>query len=772
MRRYKRLFAMSPGELAHRIREKAYTQAERFGFSSGVTSAPPAFKAWLAGEPSRRFYGGSHPGLRRRFQTEFPGWVERATRDADDLCRHEIRILNYEPVSLGNDIDWHRDPITGQTWERQFWADYRPEHDPKGRDSKRIHELNRHQHLPRLAKAWWLTGNERYASEAVSQLNGWIDQNATHRGINWQSSLEIAIRSISWMWTMFLLQESPSFDRVSAQRIGDSLFGQLEHVFRHTSRYSSPNTHLIGEASALFIAGMVFQDHPRAAQWLEHGAAVLAGEAEAQVLNDGVHGELSSYYHCYALDFYLQVQVLADRNRYRLPDPVRERVFKMLRFLAHLTRPDGVVPLIGDDDGGRALSLTAGTYRSFNDGLCLGAILFHQGEWKQQARGFFEESLWFLGSGAYDEYLDLECVTPPENHAHFPDAGYTIQRTGWGVYDSQLIFDHGGQGMCTGGHAHADALSLSLFGGGRELLVDPGTFAYNGAPEWREYFRSTQAHNTVEIDGRNQAESGGTFRWNTRWSAKAGFHAERDGIRYIEGEHDGYLALAEGVIHRRRLLHVSGEYWLVADDFRGAGLHTFKFSFHPGPDVESGGIENSSRGFLIREQEGFLLGFVGSGEVNTECLTGSTAPIGGWTSAGYGAKRPVTSIRAAMHAEAPAAAMAFLVPSQSKATLQALPMDDRNVLACRYRHDGFEDLAVFCASDSTIEIDGLEMRGEFFWLRSAGGSLRHVVAVRARSLFDRGRCVFRQSDPGPYFSAVSHSGVKGAENLCVVSAAS
>jgi hypothetical protein len=116
--------------------------------------------------------------------------------------------------------------------------------------------------------------------------------------------------------------------------------------------------------------------------------------------------------------------------------------------------------------------------------------------------------------------------------------------------------------------------------------------------------------------------------------------------------------------------------------------------------------------------------------------------------------------------------MAFLVPSQSKATLQALPMDDRNVLACRYRHDGFEDLAVFGASDSTINIDGLEMRGEFFWLRSAGGSLRHVVAVRARSLFNRGQCVFSQSDPGPYFSALSHSSVKGAENLCVVSAAS
>jgi hypothetical protein len=338
-----------------------------------------------------------------------------------------------------------------------------------------------------------------------------------------------------------------------------------------------------------------------------------------------------------------------------------------------------------------------------------------------------------------------------------------------------LIFDCGGLGMCTGGHAHADALSVSLFGGGRELLLDPGTFTYNSAPEWREYFRSTQAHNTVRIDGRDQAESAGTFRWNTRWRAKPGFRTERDGIRYIEGEHDGYLALAEGVTHRRRLLHV-GEYWLLADDFRGTGPHTFEFSFHLGPDVECSGIEHNSHGFLIREREGFLLGFLGSGEVTSECLTGSVAPIGGWASTGYGAKRPVTSIRAAMRAAAPAAAMAFLVPAQSGATLQAIPTADRNVLACRYRqgafNGGFEDLAVFGSVDSTTIIDGFEMSGEFFWLRSAGGSLRHVAAVRARSLFDRGRCVFEQTEPGPYFSALTDGGVKGDESLCAASAAS
>ncbi|HLW76304.1 MAG TPA: hypothetical protein VKS01_04950, partial [Bryobacteraceae bacterium] len=64
-------------------------------------------------------------------------------------------------MQLGTEIDWHRDPITRVTWPGRFWADYNLEHGPRGCDSKIIHELNRHQHLPRLAKAFHLTGEER-----------------------------------------------------------------------------------------------------------------------------------------------------------------------------------------------------------------------------------------------------------------------------------------------------------------------------------------------------------------------------------------------------------------------------------------------------------------------------------------------------------------------------------------------------------------------------------------------------------------------------------
>jgi hypothetical protein len=239
---------------------------------------------------------------------------------------------------------------------------------------------------------------------------------------------------------------------------------------------------------------------------------LLADAAAAQVLDDGVYGELSSCYHCYALDFFLQAMALAEQNALPLPEPVRRKVGRMLEFLMHLTRPDGSLPLLGDDDGGRALALRNRDYSSFQDGLCVGAILYRRGDFKRQAGSFREEALWLLGPEALEVYRHLEGEEPAETYGRYPHAGYAIQRSGWGALDSHLVLDCGGLGMLTGGHAHADALSVTLFSRGRELLVDPGTYVYNGAPEWRGYFRSTRAHNTVAVDGRDQAEQGGTFR--------------------------------------------------------------------------------------------------------------------------------------------------------------------------------------------------------------------------------------------------------------------
>lgn len=726
----KRLAAMSPAEIAFRLRGRGRSEIEHIGLHQAPELPGSGnFQSYLAGMPTRRFYPSHSDSVRRLVQNTFPHWIDRTIEDADKLCRHEVPLLQMGTVHQGSGINWHRDPVTGQVWERRFWADYRPESDPAGRDPKIIHELNRHQHLPRLAKAYWLTGDERYAAEAVDQMLSWTEQNPPGMGINWQSSLEIAIRTISWLWTLFPILGSKALDGAAAERIGASLFAQLDHVHRHTSLYGSPNTHLLGEATALFIGGLVFRDWEPCLAWLETGAALLTREADSQFLSDGAHGELSSCYHCYALDFYLQALVLGQHNLCYFSEAVHEKIEAGLHFVMHLSRPDGTIPLLGDDDGGRALALASRDYRSFNDGLCSGAVLFQRKDFKHQCGGFAEETLWMLGEDGWNAYCQLESHAPADTRLFCPSAGYYLHRSGWGKLDSHLIFDCGGLGMLTGGHSHADSLSVVLFSGGREFLVDPGTFVYNGAPHWRRYFRSTPAHNTVTIDGRDQAEMGGSFRWNNRIAAQV-TNVRSLPVPYVEAEHHGY----RDVIHRRRIVNVQPGYWILLDDFRGTGEHTFDFAFHFGPEVETSSFTHDGPGLTIWSKQSGLLAMSASATLDATLARGELAPIGGWTSDGYGGKKPSSSLRASFISGVPASVMTLLAPLPKRPVVQRLRVDEGNGIALACADGGVRHIAVFCADGGAVSVAGFRMRGEFFWITMQDAVITNRVAIRASEL--------------------------------------
>ena len=722
----KRLSRMSFHEIAYRLREKGRTELERAAlYSPPLPSRNQGFKSYLATR-TQHFYRGAQWPCRQFVAKNFPQWIDDATRDAGNLCRHEVELLNLGPVNLGSTIDWHRDPYSGRIWERNFWAEYRPEHDPCGRDSKIIHELNRHQHLPRLAKAYFLTGNQRYAAEAVDQMLAWSEQNPTGIGINWQSSLEIAIRSISWMWTLFFLLPSDTLTGSAAEIIGASLFAQLAHIQRHTSLYSSPNTHLIGEAAALFIAGLVFANEA----WRDTGVAVLTSEAEKQIWPDGVYGENSSYYHCYALDFYLQAAILARQIGFPLHG-VNAKLRNMLDVVMHLTRPDGTLPLIGDDDGGRALALHQRTYRSFQDALCIGSILFRKGSFKKTSDGFAQEALWYFGEGAWNEFRSIAERTPRDNQLYCSHAGYLSQRTGWSPSDSHLTFDFGGLGMLTGGHSHADALSVTLFGRGKELLVDPGTFVYNGAPEWRRHFRSTPAHNTVTVDGRDQAAMSGTFRWSTGLECR-GSRLTGLPVDYAEGEHRGYASL--GVTHRRAVAHVPGEYWILLDELRGAGTHSFGFNYHFGPTVEIDCLDYSPESDSViawSQSAGLLLATFLSAPVTAELTRG-------WMSRGYGHKQAISSLRATVEHLAPVQALTVLAACDRRPMVRRLAVESGEAIACAYTFDGAEDIIVLPRSGSDVSVAGFRMTGDFFWTRMSDRTIQNAVAVRSQRFQYRG----------------------------------
>jgi len=134
-------------------------------------------------------------------------------------------------------------------------------------------------------------------------------------------------------------------------------------------------------------------------------------------------------------------------------------------------------------------------------------------------------------------------------------------------------------------HGHADALSFTLSASGRELLIDPGTFAYHTQRQWRDYFRGTAAHNTVRVDGQDQSVGAGNFLWLAHARARAIEFETTPQVDRLLAEHDGYRRLRDPVLHRRelRLEHATATL-TVTDELLCQRSHQVEIFWHFAPD--------------------------------------------------------------------------------------------------------------------------------------------------------------------------------------------
>lgn len=790
-----RLRDMSGNELLHRIVERLSRRvdhARTFYYRSrkpgwrfvrrllDQRGQGPTVLRYLERTAAPRFYLPSSAAHRAELieaiRTRFPCEAHEAVEEARQLCENRVRLLGFGEVALGDDVDWHRDPVTGVRWPRRFGANYDLVARDNVGDPKIIHELNRHQHLPRLGKAFALTGDERFARHALAHIESWIEQNPENRGVNWSSSLEIAIRSLSWLWTLFFILPSEALNERAARRILGSLFAQLHHVHRYLSIYTSPNTHLLGEATALFIAGQVFRGLPFADEWSERGFELIVDEIERQDVG-GVHAELSSYYHCYTVDFFLQAAILAHRNGTTLPDSLWRRLEDEIDFVAHLTRPDGTIPLLGDDDGGRALALSAPDYRSFTDALSTGAVLFARPDWKWAGGALHEETLWLLGADARERYWALEPATPIRRHDDRVDASYFVQRTGWGPRDAHLTFDCGGLGFLGGGHGHADALSVTAYGPEGEILADPGTFVYNLQPRWRDYFRSTAAHNTVVIDGQDQSKPRGTFRWEAPGRAQLSGRHDEGWLQFIEGycENDE----TSSARHRRRVLHIDGEYWLIFDDVGpddGAD-HDVELFYHFAPELHPLELERQEDDHVVHvgsASTGSVFGLTvcGAAPFEAEVIRGRADPPQGWVSRRYGEREEAPTLRAACRGTLPAVFVTLLAPfgaglgtRLTDVEGRASDLDAVPLIRLRHAEPGtsvvltvetpqYTDWIIASPVGRSVRFPHGEAAGELVWLRSRGERLDRFFARGASYLRVRDRVLFDTETPIPHLAQI------------------
>src|SRR5581483_10740843 len=468
LKRWTRLRSMSTHEVVDRSRQQVAARADllRYKFHREVE---PEFRI-PQHRPAFFFSPDSVSSVCEILRERFPQQTAAVIQRAETVCRHHFDLLGHENLHYGPNIDWHLDLVHGKRAPSKPWFEVQYLNFDEVGDSKVTWELNRHQHFVTLAKAYRLSERREFADEIFRQWRNWHTSNPYPIGINWASSLEVAFRSISWIWTYQLLVNTPGLPAAFKQDWLRALWRSGRHIETYLSTYFSPNTHLLGEAVGLFFIGTMCPEIASADRWQQRGWEIIVNQAKRQVHPDGLHFEQSVYYHVYALDFFLHAAVLATLNGIELPKEFERTLERMLDVLATFGRA-GNPPALGDDDGGRLFDPRRNRAEHMLDPLATGAVLFARGDFKFLAREPREETLWLLGEEGVAEFDKLPEKPPSYDSLGFPQGGLYVMA---GAPGEQLVIDAGPQGSLAAGHGHADALSVCVNSGGRNLLVDPG----------------------------------------------------------------------------------------------------------------------------------------------------------------------------------------------------------------------------------------------------------------------------------------------------------
>ena len=501
---------------------------------------------------------------------------------AEKVLRHEFQYGD-STIYMGERIDYRNNPTNNLEW---IWS------------------LNHMSHWVTLLNGYDKTANEEYAKEFNRDVIDWIVRNPAPsfrltRVPSWRN-LEAGDRmSKTWPESFFGFMSSPSFQSQAIQLMLASIWSHAHHISQFPSGLNFSSNWSIVESNGLAAAGMYFPEFQDSDQWIDLGFKRLSSQMDMQIYPDGVQHELSPGYHYYCLrSFYLSYDVARKIGK-PIPENYYDVLEKMMEYLLYISSPAREAP-------------------PSNDSYC-----FDIRQWMQiGVDNFNRDDMLFIAT-------DGEKGTPPEKTSvQFPWAGQSVMRSGWNSDAWYLFFDAGPTGV---NHQNEDKLHIGVSAFGRLFLTDAGISSYI-PDKWRRYFTSTQAHNTIIIDGKgqNRMPQKGTHRADSPLSNS---WISNENIDFASGTYsDGYGDDLIPVTHSRYVLFKKKEYWIVLDKIAGEGDHSFENLFHLTPiDVKIDDEENSIH-TLYDDNKNIKLVSNSTVKMKLDIIEGEENPEQGWIS--------------------------------------------------------------------------------------------------------------------------------------------
>lgn len=516
-----------------------------------------------------------------------------ALAEATAIAGGRFGFLN-QTVTFEGEIGWHSDQVS------QLWR--------------------YHLHYFDYGQSLLIQNASQPASSAAQVFQdlaaSWIESNRQLRGDGWHP-YTISLRVVNWFHALAGLPLTSDFRETLLR----SLYGQIRFLFADLELDVRGN-HLLENLRALIWAGVAFEGK-EPDQWLSRALSLLEQETAEQILPDGGHFERSPSYHLVILRDYLEIGLWLRRNRGEVPGWLDAAIRRMAAYLVAILPPDGHVPLLKDS--------THDTTPPAQDLLAAISLYFDDPNFKlTDVLGLYP--LLLFGLEGYQRFSAWPKITQAQatSFVALVESGHYVMRGG-GTY---LIVDAGK--VCPDylpAHAHADLFTYELHVAGKRIVVDSGVYEYQQGL-WRDYFRSTPAHNTVAVSGQNQSEVWSSFRVARRAVPTVTSWQKHSDHAILQASHDGYMRLRPSVLHRRTILWHTMGFMVVLDELFGHGETTTENYVHLHPDVVVHAVGQGQwqlgqnlPGWLTSLQEGTI-------------VSGQEDPKQGWYSESFGQVYP------------------------------------------------------------------------------------------------------------------------------------
>jgi len=456
-------------------------------------------------------------------------------KKADEILGGKFRRFGFDISKID---------LSPKTQLRHWSQSISPLVGPEKQDIKYIWEPARFSWAIKLAQAFHLTNEEKYAQFFWEKYAGFIKANPLNQGPNWESAQEVALRLIALIISINLIKDAKSSTIERKMVLFKSIADHADRI-PPTISYAKAqnNNHLISEAVGLFTTGIFLPEHPHAGKWEQFGLKWFHRAVNSQISESGEYIQYSTNYHRMMLTLALWMKVLLQFSCQKMDSQSHSKLSHASNWLMGQLDPiSGQVPNLGHNDGSLILHFCQTPYEDYRPIL------------QAASRAFLDEPA--FDPGPWDDLCVWLGVSVKEKRKKVPSflINPSAPRIGnsdaWGSLRTARF---------TSRPAHADQLHVDLWYRGHNIALDAGTFLYNAPPPWDNGLAQTMVHNTVMINDKNQMYRAGRFLWLDWAQSKIVDQSDNQ----ICAEQYGYQKLR--VVHRRTLKKISTQKWEIVD---------------------------------------------------------------------------------------------------------------------------------------------------------------------------------------------------------------